>query len=651
MNIASKLIYDVSIRSELTAHGGGPLFSRFSYTMTTTTMERQLIRRQRRQSHLYCAALALITGASSLLSPSCVLANPWSHQRNLDGSRKCSSRTTTTAFQTCLKISATRQIRRVEDIFGVFSAFQPVARSELSFNRRGYKRPRDITRLHLLAGVNRQPNDNRNSDNDDEDDAHDQEEDEIDFPTWVRALRRWPLMAVAPSEEELAAMTFEEKDEIMTKKAAVPATLRAPPTLEGDQPVDLIEAVRNDAIPLASLLNVEALLVASGEETMENSTDLKYMESASHMSSAVSKSCTNATDVVGQSRSSKNATTPLSILPRLEELGRWDQLVGSMQRSLSDIPSLNKAAIGNTTDFVLREATSRLEYLVGEASKISPTAVQDLLVRASRAVASKDAKGESAAANDLVKVAEQMAREQGLDVKEASAQARAATKYTANLVTLANGLLTAGFVAGEQDTTRKQDARPLFSNFKSAKAVTRSKFKTAVAKAAEMGSLAGAIYQETIPRTLGLGHAIVANGTSDDVAWLVTDSLMYQDEFQETLSYREKRERKPLFVRTITLRGFDASDEDVDRELLLNRICTATPERLNDENGVLLHSGLLEIARAIYKDVENYIDLTPPSHRLVINGHSVGGSLSILLLLLLTEKRGGELAPRACDVC
>jgi hypothetical protein len=134
---------------------------------------------------------------------------------------------------------------------------------------------------------------------------------------------------------------------------------------------------------------------------------------------------------------------------------------------------------------------------------------------------------------------------------------------------------------------------------------------------------------------------------------MITDSLMYQDEFQETLSFREKREHKPLFVRTITLRGFDASDENVDRELLLNRICTATPETLNDENGVLLHSGLLEIARSIYEDVERYIDLTPPSHRLVINGHSVGGSLSILLLLLLTEKRGGKLPIRALsfDLC
>ena len=77
-------------------------------------------------------------------------------------------------------------------------------------------------------------------------------------------------------------------------------------------------------------------------------------------------------------------------------------------------------------------------------------------------------------------------------------------------------------------------------------------------------------------------------------------------------------------MRTITIRGFDASDEDVDREGLINRICAAKPDKVDVASGVLLHSGLRKIARAIYKDVKQYIDWTSPSDKIVLNGHSIG---------------------------
>ena len=101
-----------------------------------------------------------------------------------------------------------------------------------------------------------------------------------------------------------------------------------------------------------------------------------------------------------------------------------------------------------------------------------------------------------------------------------------------------------------------------------------------------------------------------------------------------------ENDETPFLVRTITIRGFDASDEDVDRELLLNRICTADPVSIKSGTGVSVHSGLLDIARAIFKDIRQYIDWTAPTHKIVLNGHSVGGSLSTLLLLLMVKEYG-----------
>jgi hypothetical protein len=50
----------------------------------------------------------------------------------------------------------------------------------------------------------------------------------------------------------------------------------------------------------------------------------------------------------------------------------------------------------------------------------------------------------------------------------------------------------------------------------------------------------------------------------------------------------------------------------------------------------------MEIARAIYNDVKQFIDFTAPQHKLVLTGHSVGGSLSIMLLFLMVQDKGVE---------
>jgi len=55
-----------------------------------------------------------------------------------------------------------------------------------------------------------------------------------------------------------------------------------------------------------------------------------------------------------------------------------------------------------------------------------------------------------------------------------------------------------------------------------------------------------------------------------------------------------------------------------------------------------VHSGFLDIAKALLKEITPYVDSTAPSHRIALNGHSIGGSLAIMLLLLLTEEKGSD---------
>ena len=442
------------------------------------------------------------------------------------------------------------------------------------------------TRLDLFS-VNLNNNDKKPEQNDKE-----KERDvDADFK-WIQGLSRWPLYPPSPKEKK-ALMEADERD----RGGFIP-------------------------IPLANLINVEAILMMNGEKTLDDTKDLElYTAAAGNETIAL-----NLT----------SGESPLAILPDLEQLANWEELANNIRRSAADAGSGTAAAIGGTTDALLKEASNRIEYFITEASAaVSPNAVKDLVQRAGRALSSQDP-------GELVKVATNLAREQGLNVSEAAVRAKQTTDYTTNLVKLANGLLQNGYARGDKvnvDGVAQTDkeSKSLFSNFRTAKTISPSLHKSFVAKAAELGSLCGAIYQETVPRTLGLGHAIVANATTEDVSWMVTDCIASKNEFLEP--HDENDDSKPILVRTITVRGFDASDENIDRELLLNRICTATPERL--ENGVIVHNGLMEIARAIYKDVKPFIDLTASEHRLVLTGHSVGGSLSVLLLFLMVQDYGG----------
>jgi hypothetical protein len=152
-------------------------------------------------------------------------------------------------------------------------------------------------------------------------------------------------------------------------------------------------------------------------------------------------------------------------------------------------------------------------------------------------------------------------------------------------------------------------------------------------KASEMARLAGDIYEDALLEgTLNdLGHTVVVNGTSADVVWMITDSV------------DSMTSRKPMLVRTVTIRGYSAVDARVDRVRLLQKVCSATPAPIGSKKyGVVAHSGLLEIAKEIYRDIRPYILGLGKHHKLIFNGHSIGGSISVLLLLLLAVEHGGE---------
>jgi hypothetical protein len=192
--------------------------------------------------------------------------------------------------------------------------------------------------------------------------------------------------------------------------------------------------------------------------------------------------------------------------------------------------------------------------------------------------------------------------------------------------------------SGDSGSSRS-NTKPLYHNFETAKSIPDSDVISTIDRGSVMAQLAGAIYQDTIPIVHDLGHSLVANGTAADVAWMVTDSVGYEEDYIDGGVRTDDSE--PILIRTITIRGYDASDESVDRELLLNQILTANPVPISSErDDVMVHSGLLDVAKEIYTQILPFVDMTGPKHKIALTGHSIGGSLSLLVLFLLAEERG-----------
>jgi hypothetical protein len=387
--------------------------------------------------------------------------------------------------------------------------------------------------------------------------------------------------------------------------------------------------------PFSSIINVEALLELATSINDNETTPTNTVDQLPNVSPGIDR-------LFGLlSEEEEQATASFSNVTTVGEFIAWEKWMENIQKTIVPSPSTSSAStkeIEQVKSSFFRDATNRIEYLVGEASTASAS-VQDLIIRASRA-----------SPNDIVRAAEALARDRGLSVQQATERARETTRYAAMMVAVANNLYGAGYVVGSKVTSESSpldavpEARPLLADFASARAVTSAQYGPIVGKGAEMGSLSGAIYGDAVEKCHELGHSLVANGTTEDVVWLVTDSIGYEEDYVEIGFHSPKPtgNKRPIFIRTITFRGFDASDETVDRERLLGTICSAAGEVMDaDYPDILFHSGHLATARKLYKELIKYVDWASPNHKLVLNGHSIGGSLAILFLFLMTLDRGG----------
>lgn len=309
-----------------------------------------------------------------------------------------------------------------------------------------------------------------------------------------------------------------------------------------------------------------------------------------------------------------------------------------------------------TMDDLLKTATNRVESALFVASTAVSPAVFTAVVNQARTVLKFQ--------DDLVVMATSAARDRGLDGVEAAERARNTTAYVATLVLVADQVLRYGYVRKEENVAignrqrRKEDANklledsatvpsspgaPLFDRIPSAHAVSYSDFGPVISTIAEMGWLSGGIYEDALERSFELGHSIVAEGISADVFWMVTDSTENEADFHENSSNDERKPGKDIPVRTIIIRGFDASDDRVDREVLFTEICNLKSQVFDEKiPELLVHRGMFQLAEAVYKDVQKYINWSAPAQKIILTGHSVGGSISILVMLMLARDRGGK---------
>jgi hypothetical protein len=306
---------------------------------------------------------------------------------------------------------------------------------------------------------------------------------------------------------------------------------------------------------LSGMINVEALMAAANI-----TTDLGPEENAQSAKKVPSSEDFTFENETGLSQIDTSVLS--DALSFLDGSLRWDKFMqiqkkNETPREFDTVNNVNidlgsddftgadnylEASKSSDVDKILGEATKRLEYAVNSVSStLSPTAIQDLVVRASKTLALREASGNLTLAAKIV-------------FDGASKAPRATAKYTAELIEFAN-------------TTLARGMKPLFKNYPTARTVSSKEWRQVVKKGAEYGAISGAIYENTIPNTHNLGHSIIAQGKTSDIAWMITDSIQLSQDFDG----RAKEE--PFMVRSFIFRGFDASDEGVDREALLNAIC------------------------------------------------------------------------------
>lgn len=348
---------------------------------------------------------------------------------------------------------------------------------------------------------------------------------------------------------------------------------------------DVNETDNNNGLEKASIDSDEDIESVLNELAAQNDTDvfrdaLSFLDGSlrweKFMQQIQKKEDPNSVEVETSEKNKMNAELekPLDMGMILQE-----QETDQMQKSTQDVFKNENLATNNTVDAdkILREATRRLELAMNSASStFSPSAIQDLVVRATKTLALGEASGNLTLAAKIV-------------FDGASKAPRATAKYTAELIEFANTTLVGGI-------------KPLFNNYASVKSVPSREWRQTIKKGAEYSTLSGAIYENTIAITHGIDHTIVAQGKTADIGWMITDSI------QQSRDFDWDCEDQPVMVRSFIIRGYDASDDEVDREGLLNTICTAAPVSLGNST-IRIHEGMLEIAVSLYQELESYIDL------------------------------------------
>lgn len=426
-----------------------------------------------------------------------------------------------------------------------------------------------------------------------------------DFPTWLKALTRWNTQDASSRSSPFDGIPF----------------IGGRDSLVDDDDDDSFAGSFEDMISptvasLSGMVNLEALLVASNSNETDDEINLLLPE---------------------MNYQGVGLTSSMKLFPFLDNALRWEDFAKNIQELTALIPddrngmnvtfeelvnmvpsnedsdeNDDQVVVESNTERILQDATQQLESLISATSSVfTPSAFQSLILRASSALAIQEASGNLTAAAYAI-------------FEQAGRAPKATAEYTAELVKFANGVIVGGYT-------------PLFKNYPSVRSIPVLEQRQKLIKAAEFATLSGAIYESTVPKIHSLNHSIVAQGKTANIGWMVTDSIQYEQDFQS-----ESSKSSPTLVRTFVLRGYDATDETVDREKLLNVICTASPIPILEKENTLIqaHEGMLSIARELMRELEKYIAMTSPAHKFVFAGHSIGGALSILLMILLVNDRG-----------
>lgn len=431
-----------------------------------------------------------------------------------------------------------------------------------------------------------------------------------DFPSWLKALTRWNASDVSRSSSDPSDLPFGGSP--FDSFPFVIGSNRMNSFFLEDEMTPLVAS-------LSGMVNVEALVAASNETDEEidllipKMNDLKRTIDTSEANKGV-----NGKGV--------EQTSSMKLFPFLDNALRWDEFAKNIQELTALIPddsngmnvtfeelvnrvptndlfyqeldendqmveSLLQSNNALTAEKILQDVTQQLESLISATSSaFSPSAFRTLILRASNALAIQEASGNLTAAAYGI-------------FEQAGRAPRATAEYTAELVKFANGVIVGGYST-------------LFINYPSLRRIPVQEHRQKVTKAAEFAFLSGAIYEDTILKTHSVEHSIIKQGKTADILWMVTDSIQYERDF------RESSEKNPTLVRTFILRGYDASDEEVDREGLLNMICRASPVPVfeNGDTLVQVHEGMLSMAQELLRELDRYIDLTSPSHKFVLTG-------------------------------